>query len=81
MALAGEPSTQCAAVTTTAGEINDPPQNWRSANFVLSMACHGHSFLAAAIPPTIRLPGGLRPHLAGKTTKTLKNENLSLWAV
>ena len=47
-------TTQWAAVTTHKGSTKVPPQNCVRPRYVSSIACHGHEFTAASVPPTIR---------------------------
>ena len=47
-------TTQWAAVTTHKGSTKVPPQNCVRPWYVSSIACHGHEFTAASVPPTIR---------------------------
>ena len=46
------PTTQCVAVRTHSGVINEPPQNCRPSR-VRSNACQGQALMGATVPPTI----------------------------
>ena len=46
------PTTQCVAVRTHSGLINEPPQNCRPSR-VRSNACQGQELTGATVPPTI----------------------------
>ena len=46
------PSTQCVAVRTHSGFINEPPQNCRPSR-VRSKTCQGQELMGATVPPTI----------------------------
>ena len=46
------PTTQCVAVRTHSGLINEPPQNCRPSR-VRSNACQGQELMIATVPPTI----------------------------
>ena len=46
------PTTQCVAVRTHSGLINEPPQNCRPSR-VRSIACQGQELMGATVPPTI----------------------------
>ena len=47
-------STQCVAVRTHSGLINEPPQNCRPSR-VRSNACQGQELMGATVPPTINV--------------------------
>ena len=48
--------TQCAAVKTQEGSISEPPQNCLFELFI-NITCHGQLFIAASVPPTMRVLG------------------------
>ena len=63
------PTTQCLAVRTQSGSINEPPQNCRPFR-LLSNACQGQELMGANVPPTIseEIVGRL-PQIAKKGMK------------
>ena len=46
------PTTQCVAVRTHSGLINEPPQNCRPSR-VRNNACQGQELMGATVPPKI----------------------------
>ena len=63
------PTTQCVAVSTHSGLINEPPQNCRPSR-VRSNACQGQELMGASVPPTISVETlGRIPQIAERRMK------------